>query len=166
MDVDNQSSCGTSMEEMDMIDGEEGEERDELVEEERNERREMRRGNKRMKTSIDEYTAKVQYSINQNSTPLSHPFPLPFPLPSPVPTHTPTFTHPPTPSSTPPLPSTPSFPHEDSADRFRGIVFFDGLGDIVDVQAPLLKFQVIILMISYIVLMILLPRLKTDLHFI
>lgn len=48
----------------------------------------------------------------------------------------------------PPLPSTPSTPLEDPADRFRGIVYIDGLGDIVDVQAPLLKFQVTILLFT------------------
>ena len=120
---------------------EEGGGRDDVVEDEIDESGEMKRGNKRMKTSIDEYTTKEQYSVNQNSTP------LPFLLPSPVPTHTHLPT--PTPSSIPPLPFTPSLLHEDSADRFRGIVFFDGLGDIVDVQAPLLKFQVIIFIISF-----------------
>ena len=149
------------MEEMDMIDdGEEAEERDE--------RGEMMRGNKRIRTRIDEYARKEQYSSNQNAIPLPLPRSLPFPLPLPSPVSTSTPTH--TPSSThtpiPPLPSTPSLSHEDTADRFRGIVFFDGLGDIVDVQAPLLKFQVIFHIISAFIRMILLSSPYIDLLFI
>ena len=53
---------------------------------------------------------------------------LPFPLPASA-----------------PIQSLPPTLSEDHSDHFRGIVYIDGLGDIVDVQAPLLKFQVIIL---------------------
>lgn len=144
-----------------MVDGEErekGAEGDEVVEDEGDERGGAKRSNKRMKTSIDDYTKKGQYSSNQNTILLPLPCSLPFLLPSPVSTHTPSSS-----STHTPIPPLPSLPHEDAADRFRGIVFFDGLGDIVDVQAPLLKFQVTILMISFVILIILLPALDLNL---